>query len=357
MRPVRHGRFVADDATGAAAVPGPTATGACRRPANGRAGLRRIREALVLMLTLTVLAGLSIPLPAAAAPVVRAVPVAPDVWLVQGEAALGSPSNGNFISNAAFVATRDGVVVIDALGSPDLAESLLAEIERVANRPVTHVIVTHYHADHIYGLQAFKTRGATIVAHAAAREYLNSELAQRRLEASRIELAPWVDENTRLVPADRWVDGDATLEVGGERFEIRHVGPSHTPEDLVVWVPRTKVLFAGDLVFRGRIPFVGQADSRSWIAALDRLIAFRPEVLVPGHGPLSNTTVADLELTRDYLRFLRDAMGDAARNLEPFEEAYARTDWSRFEKLPLFGLANRINAYNTYLLLEQEGTK
>ena len=62
---------------------------------------------------------------------------------------------------------------------------------------------------------------------------------------------------------------------------------------------------------------------------------------------------ADLELTRDYLAYLRQTMGEAARNMEPFEEAYARTDWSRFDKLPLFGVANRINAYNTYLLMEQ----
>jgi hypothetical protein len=75
---------------------------------------------------------------------------------------------------------------------------------------------------------------------------------------------------------------------------------------------------------------------------------------VPGHGPLSTSARADLELTRDYLMHLRRTMGEAARNMEPFEDAYARTDWSRFEKLPLFRAANRINAYNTYLLMEQE---
>ena len=121
-----------------------------------------------------------------------------------------------------------------------------------------------------------------------------------------------------------------------------------------MFLPRARVLFAGDLVFRGRIPFVGQADSRGWIAALDALIPLRPAMVVPGHGPLSNQPVPDLELTRDYLVHLRRSMGDAARELEPFEEAYARADWSRFERLPLFGLANRINAYNTYLLMEQE---
>jgi glyoxylase-like metal-dependent hydrolase (beta-lactamase superfamily II) len=118
-------------------------------------------------------------------------------------------------------------------------------------------------------------------------------------------------------------------------------------------VPQRKLLFAGDLVFRGRIPFVGQADSGQWIAALDKLLTFEPAVIVPGHGPPSISARADLELTRDYLVYLRQTMGEAARNMDPFEEAYARTDWSRFAKMPLFGPANRINAYNTYLLMEQ----
>jgi glyoxylase-like metal-dependent hydrolase (beta-lactamase superfamily II) len=294
---------------------------------------------------------------ASAATELRAVPVAKGVWFVQGEAALGSSANRNFISNAAFVETADSVVVIDGLGSPALAEALLAEIERLTAKPVSHVLVTHYHADHVYGLQAFEARGASIVAHAASREYLNSDTARLRLEASRRELAPWIDERTRLVPPSRLIDVDTVLEVGGVRFDIRHVGPSHTPEDIVVFLPQARVLFAGDLVFRGRIPFVGQADSRSWIGALDALIALDPVLLVPGHGPLSREPVPDLALTRDYLRHLREAMGAAARELEPFEEAYARTDWSRFEGLPLFGLANRINAYNTYLLMEREGMK
>ena len=96
----------------------------------------------------------------------RPVQMASDVWFVQGESALGSTANRNFISNAAFVVTREGVVVIDALGSPGLAEALLAAIRRVTPQSVRYVIVTHYHADHIYGLQAFKAAGATIVAHA-----------------------------------------------------------------------------------------------------------------------------------------------------------------------------------------------
>ena len=288
----------------------------------------------------------------AAAPVMKAVQVSPSAWYVEGLSALGSPANQNFISNAAFVVTPKSVVVIDALGSPALAQRLMEEIRKVTPNPVTHVLVTHYHADHIYGLQAFKALGARIIAHQAAREYLNSETARLRLEASRQELAPWVDASTRLVEADDWLSDGKELTVDGVRFVLRHVGPAHTPEDMVVYLPSEKVLFAGDLVFRSRIPYVGQADSGQWIKALDLLLAYDAKVIVPGHGPLTQEARKDMELTRDYLSYLRTTMGEAARNLEPFDDAYQKADWSRFEHLPLFRVANRMNAYNTYLLLE-----
>jgi glyoxylase-like metal-dependent hydrolase (beta-lactamase superfamily II) len=280
--------------------------------------------------------------------------VSTSAWYVEGLSALGSAANQNFISNAAFVVTPAGVVVIDALGSPALATRLMAEIAKVTTQPVTHVIVTHYHADHIYGLQTFKADGARIIAHRAAQEYLTSETARLRLDASRQQLAPWIDASTRLVEADEWLDGGQELVIGGVAFQLMPVGPSHTPEDLVIYMPVEKVLFAGDLVFRSRIPFVGQADSRHWIVALDKLLAFDTKVVVPGHGPLSSEARKDMQLTRDYLVYLRAAMGQAAKNLEPFEDAYKATDWTQFEHLPLFRVANRMNAYNTYLLLERE---
>jgi glyoxylase-like metal-dependent hydrolase (beta-lactamase superfamily II) len=285
----------------------------------------------------------------------KLMPVAPSVYFVQGESAMGSAANQNFISNAGVVITSEGVVVIDALGSPPLAQRLIDEIATVTKLPIRMVIVTHYHADHIYGLQAFKARGAAIVGHVAAREYLHSDTARLRLEASRQELFPWIDETTQLLEPDRWIDADqATIRVGDTEFVLRHVGPAHTPEDLVVHLPEAGVLFAGDLVFRGRIPYVGQANSKRWIDALDKLMAFKARLVVPGHGPVSDQTLADMRITRDYLAYLRQTMGEAARNMESFEEAYARVDWSRFSGMPLFVVANRMNAYNTYLLMEQE---
>ncbi len=291
---------------------------------------------------------------AAAAPM-QLQQVAPNAYYVQGVSALGSPANRNFISNAGFVVTDDSVVVIDALGSPALARELVEKIRDVTPKPISHVLVTHYHADHIYGLQVFEALGAKIVANALAREYIQSETAQLRLEASRKDLAPWIDQSTRMVAASQWISDDTqTLRIGGTDFVLQHMGPAHAPEDTAVFLPQGGVLFIGDVVFRNRIPYVGQADSRHWIAALDSLLQLPVKVMVPGHGPASSNPKPDMQLTRDYLVFLREAMGKAAANLDPFDEAYAATDWSRFARYPLFKEANRMNAYNTFLLMEQE---
>jgi glyoxylase-like metal-dependent hydrolase (beta-lactamase superfamily II) len=284
-------------------------------------------------------------------------PVSARTWFVQGQSAMGSAANENFISNAGVVVGDKAVMVVDALGSPHLATLLIEAIRRITPLPITHVVVTHHHADHIYGLQVFKAQGAQVLAHASASEYIHSDTARLRLQASREELFPWIDETTRVVGPDVTLDKRRVIDLGGVQAVLLHAGPAHTPEDVMVQVPSEGVLFAGDLVFRGRVPYVGQADSAQWVAALEQLLSLKPNTLVPGHGPLSRQPQEDLRQVRDYLKYLRQAMGEAAANLEPFDEAYARADWRRFEAMPLFQVVNRMNAYNTYLLMERQPSK
>jgi glyoxylase-like metal-dependent hydrolase (beta-lactamase superfamily II) len=282
------------------------------------------------------------------------VKLGPHSYFVQGQSGAASSANEGFMSNAGFVVTRDGVIVFDALASPPLAQKLVGLIRTVTRQPIRRVIVSHYHADHFYGLQVFKALGAEIWAHRLAEGATRTEEAAQRLAQRREALFPWVDEKTQLLEADRFVEGDMDFEMGGLDFALRHVGPAHSSEDLALMVRQDGVLFAGDLVFRGRVPFVGDADSGSWISALDKLIVLKPKVLVPGHGAHSRNPGADLVFTREYLTFLRTHMGKAARDLIPFEEAYAKTDWSKYRNMPAFDEANRTNAYNQYLRLEQE---
>lgn len=285
---------------------------------------------------------------------VTPIKVTSRVYYVQGLAGIASSANEGYNSNAGFVVTDDGVVVIDALGTPALGNALMQAIRTVTPKPVRRVILTHYHADHYYGLAPFKRAGAQIWAHAAARDFLGTDEPKRRLEQRARDLFPWVDEKTQLIPADRWLERDEAFTLGNVRFEVSHFGPAHSPEDLIIGVPDEGVIFSGDILFAGRIPFVGDADSKRWLDRIDRLLALKPKILVTGHGPQSRDPQKDLALTRDYLRFLRAAMGKAVEDLVPFEEAYAKTDWSRFAKVPAFDAANRVNAYGQYLVMERE---
>lgn len=288
-------------------------------------------------------------LPAAALEPIR---ISPSVYYIRGETGVPSLVNRGHTSNAGFVVTNEGVVVFDALGTPVLGKEFIDAIRKVTPAPIRRVIVSHYHADHFYGLPPFRDLGAEIWAHPAAGLYLKSDAAQQRLAERRTSLAPWVDGKMRLVPPDRWVDSETSFKLGGLTFRVFPVGPAHTPEDLSMIIEEENVLFVGDLMFAGRLPFVGEADSKAWIAAIDRIVKFKPNVMIGGHGDVSRNAASDLRLTRDYLVYLREKMGAAADELEEFDVAYKRTDWSRFSHLPAFEEANRRNAFNTYIRMQ-----
>lgn len=286
---------------------------------------------------------------------VEAIRLTEHCYYIPGQAGAASTRNQGFMSNAGFVITPAGVVVFDTLGSPSLAQAMVARIQALTQLPIKRVIVSHYHADHYYGIQVFKDLGAEIWAHEASKGVIGSDAAKLRYEQRKDILGTWINDKTQRFPQpDLWLAGDTDFELGGMHFRIRHVGPAHSEEDLALFVEEDAVLFTGDLVFKGRVPFVGEADSKRWLSALDKLIALQPKVLVPGHGGASDTPNQDLTLTRDYLRYVREEMGRAVETLTPFEEAYANTDWSRYQTMPAFSEANRPNAYNTYILMEKE---
>jgi glyoxylase-like metal-dependent hydrolase (beta-lactamase superfamily II) len=280
--------------------------------------------------------------------------VGPHSYYVQGVTEEATRANEGFIANAGFVITGDGVVVFDALGSPALADQLIGEIRKRTDQPIKLVIISHDHADHFYGIPAFRRIGAKVWTDVHAHAYLNSSAAGERLVQRKTLLGPWLGPDFKLPLPDRWLDHDTGFEMGGVRFQLRHIGPAHSPEDLVMLVEPDGVLYSGDVVYAGRVPFIGNADTRLWLKAIDRLLAIPARVMVPGHGPASRHPRRDAQLTRDYLTFLRQQMGKAVQNFEPFDQAYREVDWSRFRAEPTFGVANRRNAYNVYLQMEQE---
>ncbi len=279
--------------------------------------------------------------------------VAPHCYYVQGQSGTAVENEG-FISNAGVVVTDAGVVVIDALGSPSLAQLLIQQIRTITDKPVVKVIVTHYHADHVLGLQVFKEQGAEIIAPNGAEKYLNSPLAEERLEERRLSLDPWVNDQTRLLWPDRYVDAGLELEVGGTRFQLAVVGDAHSDADMTVYVENERVLYSGDVIFEGRVPFLGSSNTRLWLDALKKMDSGDLAALVPGHGPHQAAPVEAIGLTYHYLHYVRQTMGAAVDELMPFDEAYAATDWSEFRALPAFYAAHRRNVYQVYLSMQNE---
>ncbi len=318
-----------------------------------------MRKILTLLTAATlILAPMQLPAETVSTYAPVSVPMSPkklseDVYYVEGLAGIATAFEG-FISNAGFVITDEGVVVFDALGTPSLAWQLRQEIRKITDKPVIKVIVSHYHADHVLGLEVFKDEGAEIIAPAEAERYIEGGLGQERLEERTLSLDPWVTEKTRLVPPDVWLNESVTLEIGGKRLSILHLGKAHSDGDIAMLVEPDKVLFTGDILFEGRVPFVGSADTLGWLEALESMQTSGLEALVPGHGPSASDPDAAIVMTRDYLAYLREVMGAAVEELTDFDVAYKEADWGRFEQLPAFDQANRVNAYAVYLSMSDE---
>lgn len=279
--------------------------------------------------------------------------VSQHVYYVEGKAGIATDNQG-FISNAAAVITSEGIVLIDSLGSPSLAQLFLEKLKAISPLPVVKVITTHYHADHIYGLQVFKDQGAKIIAPAGYLDYLDAPSAENRLEERRVSLYPWVDENTRLVKADKVIGENESFSLGGITFDINFLGTAHSDGDLSVLVKPDQVLISGDLIFEGRVPFTGGADTAHWLSLLQKLQQSNLTALIPGHGAAAKNPDKAIQLTRHYLQKLRSVMKTAVDDLDSFDEAFDAADWSEFEHLPAYKAAHRKNAYGVFLSMEQE---
>ena len=285
------------------------------------------------------------------------------VYYVLGKSGVPGAENAGHTSNGGFVITSEGVVVYDALGTPSLGYALLEKIRELTDQPVKRVVVGHYHADHIYGLQAFKDHtDAKIVAQESVLRYFDpdtmghSEDLERRLAQRRQALFPWVDDATYVVPPDETFGQTASFEMGGLQFELRHMGPAHAPGDSIMLVKDFGVVFSGDLIFSGRVPFLDspQVDTGTWLDGLEYLAGLEPSFIIPGHGPGFDQPDQAISFTREYIAFVRERMSAAVEEFTSFDEAYAQVDWSRYEDLPAFEASNRGNAYRVYLEMEEQ---
>ncbi len=249
-----------------------------------------------------------------AAPAARAAdtlsiqPVAPGVYAVIG-------ASGN--ANAGFILTKEGVVIVDSQINPRAAGEMLGAIRTLTARPILYLINTHAHGDHTFADHVIKpTKG--IIAHERTRVILASRGAQM-LTAYATVVGPKNAEGAQVtIPTITFVD-QMTLPIEDRTITLRYLGIGHTVGDIVVWLPRERVLFTGDLVSVNRLPWLGEGESREWLKTLARLKSLPFERIVPGAGPIGDRRSVDR--FERYLSDLRSAVITAFLHRQSLEQA------------------------------------
>jgi cyclase len=206
------------------------------------------------------------------------------------------------ISNAGLIVGHDAAVVVDALMVPSMTRRLVAAIKKTTRKPVGRLINTHHHLDHTGGNRFF--RGAAILSTEKCRQQLAPgfparPILQRFMPRFAKEFALLRIALPSVTFQDRLIIHDADREI-----HLWHPGqPAHTVGDATVFLPKERILFAGDIAFHYVTPLAFQGHVGNWIKVADTVLQFEADVIVPGHGPIG--TKKDLSRMRDYLVLVR----------------------------------------------------
>jgi glyoxylase-like metal-dependent hydrolase (beta-lactamase superfamily II) len=272
--------------------------------------------------------------------------LAPGVYAVVGDTGRGSEGR----PNAGFIVTSEGVIVIDALASPRDGRRLLASVRKTTSQPVRWLVLTHHHPDHHFGAIVFKRIGAKVIAH-PDRQTLASEGGEDALMADWVRVVG-LDAMRGFEFADtpdRPVTGTDTLRLGGRTVIIMHPGAGHTPGDLMIWLPKEHVLFAGDLLVEDGVTMVVDGNSRELLRCLDSIAALGPHIVVPGHGAIPDRPAALVDLTRRYITGLQAEMRQAVEHGVPMNRAMATLPPADEKRPVSLASRKRRNAVRVYL--------
>ncbi len=230
------------------------------------------------------------------------------------------------LNNAGFLAGKTGVTVIDTCFTERRSRMFYDAVHSAAgDMPLRTLVNTHHHGDHTHGNYVFAPE-ATVIGHQKCRE----EVIATGLTTK--GLFPGVEwGEITVTPPFVTFEDRLNLYMDDLLVELIFVGPAHTTNDIVVWIPERKVLFAGDVVFNGGMPFVIMGSVAGSLTALDRLRALAAERIVPGHGSVCGPEVIDE--VEAYLRFVQETARKGFAAGAPALEVARETDLGQFAEL------------------------
>ncbi|MBK6853658.1 MAG: MBL fold metallo-hydrolase [Burkholderiales bacterium] len=284
---------------------------------------------------------------------VRFERVAEGIYSHIGDLGGRTTANQGLNANIGLVVTPGGAVLIDSGATARGAQRIHEAVRKLTSQPLKWVINTGGQDHRWLGNGYFKAQGAQLIAHAKGEPDLRNR-GNDHVDALRVVLGQGVDGTVPTLP-DRWISGtDDSLDLGGVTFEFRHRGGAHTPGDMLVWLPQSRVLFSGDVVYVDRLlGVIPVSQTKPWLATFAEIERLAPTRIVPGHGRVSDLATAQAD-TRDYLMALRTHMKKAVDDGQDISAAA-----KAFDGRPWLRLVNAIdlmpgNASRTYLELERE---
>ena len=242
----------------------------------------------------------------------------------------GDPNSGIIIGD-------DSVMVVDTQATPVMAQGVIDRIREVTDKPIEYVVLSHYHAVRVLGASAYGAR--QIIASRDTHDLI-VERGQQDYE-SEVGRFPRLFQSVETVPGLTWpnviFERSLTLYLGKREVQILQLGRGHTKGDTVVWLPKEKVLFAGDLVEFGATPYTGDAYLKDWPETLGRLRDLGAEKLVPGRGAALKTPEAvedGIAGTQAFLTEMYQSVAKGVAEGKALKDIYGET----FERLePKFG--------------------
>lgn len=282
----------------------------------------------------------------------KPVEVIPNVFSAIGATAPSTYENAGHNNNLSFLITGDGVIVINGGGSYLLAEALHHEIQAVTDQPVKLVFNENGQGHAMLGNSYWAAQGVKIVAHADAAHEFEDQGAQS-LRGAQSRLKDRADKTTVVLP-DETFEKAYPVDMGDMQIEALYLGPSHSPGDIVIWLPEQSLVIAGDMAFHERmLPIFDHSMTTDWIETWEtEFEALSATYVIPGHGHPTNMDQVR-RYTRDYLVYLREKIGAHLDDGGDLAEAYY-VDQTPYAHLDTFEELATKNAGRVYEQMEFE---
>ncbi|WP_237153499.1 quinoprotein relay system zinc metallohydrolase 2 [Oryzibacter oryziterrae] len=313
---------------------------------------RRCIAGLGNLASLALMAAMALSCSLAEAAPLTITEIAPGVFAHQGQVEPMTLGNRGNIANIGFIVGDKSVAVVDTGGSVAEAQDLLETIRSTTDKPISHVILTHMHPDHIFGSAAFLRPDVAFVGHAR----LNAAIEARYsyyLEANRPILGEKLVRELSQAHVTLPVADRLDIDLGGRIISLRAWPLAHTDNDLTVLDQKTGVMFTGDLVFTTHTPSI-DGSIRGWLKVLDEMARMPVSKIVPGHGAIGAPWPAAMQAEQRYLNVLVDDIKAALAANKTLAETVETAGRSEAGNWLLFDDYNKRNVTTAFAELEWE---